>query len=661
MKSLLPLALLVLLACASSDGAGVPSAPPETQTQDMIIQSVEPHLVLPGSKLVIKGAGFVPGNIGASTVTLTGTMDGSPAQVTLAANWVSPTQLEAEWPAADVAGLPASSGELTGDVVVSSDEDDGLTHTSLAYAVGLDVRESLQPQVSKVQQGVIFVNDPIVVEGDGFLLGGLEGDTVAVVDGCFRPETGTTCDPVAEQQVTAAPVSPYDRTRVAFPFAPEIAGIHPGTFEGTVKILNRHGTASGGVALEAPPAAIAFDLLLTTISSLSPTTASLGQYVDVQGAGFVGLPSGTSDPSAPLTTLQLDGTFLLEGQTSGTSVSVSLVPDFVSGNLVRYVLNEQDELGSSLDLRQSAGTFSGTIRPVVRFGTDTAQGDAASVTFSIAHVKQVVWLNFLPAYIGSLRRFGLRAVDQRIRDRVMEVSVRDYAGINVEFRFEEPSDFAQYAQVDISGPDPNGSGLLGYDNTPGKDTDNTRLYDKIGGVNATTQQDGYPGYGGVFVESFFGFSTHPGTLANQLDGATAAFDQLFDPFRPDVAGGAPVTAQDLATLQIPVLHSTEGCPASDRGTQIGCAVFVLGSLIGTTMTHEVAHSLGLADPYGGEFHNVGDQPNRLMDAGGYRTFNERAELNGEGPGVFCDEDYQYLRKVLPTSADDPLPARPPCW
>jgi hypothetical protein len=88
---------------------------------------------------------------------------------------------------------------------------------------------------------------------------------------------------------------------------------------------------------------------------------------------------------------------------------------------------------------------------------------------------------------------------------------------------------------------------------------------------------------------------------------------------------------------------------------------VLGSLIGTTMTHEVGHSLGLADPYGSEFHNVGDGVNRLMDAGAFRTFNERAEINGEGPAVFCDEDYQYLRKVLPTSLEDPLPVRPPCW
>jgi len=84
-------------------------------------------------------------------------------------------------------------------------------------------------------------------------------------------------------------------------------------------------------------------------------------------------------------------------------------------------------------------------------------------------------------------------------------------------------------------------------------------------------------------------------------------------------------------------------------------------MIGTTMTHEVGHSLGLANPYGEGFHNPGDQPNRLMDAGGSRTFPERSELIGEGPAVFCDDEYSYLRQILPS--DDPPPAvcRPTCY
>lgn len=49
-----------------------------------------------------------------------------------------------------------------------------------------------------------------------------------------------------------------------------------------------------------------------------------------------------------------------------------------------------------------------------------------------------------------------------------------------------------------------------------------------------------------------------------------------------------------------------------------------------------------------------------MDGGAARTFTERAELQGDGPGVFCDEDYAYLRSILPTSQPDPLSFRPIC-
>jgi len=77
------------------------------------------------------------------------------------------------------------------------------------------------------------------------------------------------------------------------------------------------------------------------------------------------------------------------------------------------------------------------------------------------------------------------------------------------------------------------------------------------------------------------------------------------------------------------------------------------------VSHEVGHSLGLADPYGQEFHNSGDEENRLMDSD--RPFAERAELDGLGPSRFCDEEYAYLRAILPTTeGDDPEP-RPVCF
>ena len=121
--------------------------------------------------------------------------------------------------------------------------------------------------------------------------------------------------------------------------------------------------------------------------------------------------------------------------------------------------------------------------------------------------------------------------------------------------------------------------------------------------------------------------------------------------------------QELAQMDLgnPMARMAPILSAATGRIQLGCAIFVLGNLIGTTLTHEVGHSLGLANPYGQGYHNPGDRPNRLMDAGGDRPFEERAQLSEQGPAVFCDQEYDYLRTIL-TGAPDGPPAivRPPC-
>lgn len=408
------------------------------------------------------------------------------------------------------------------------------------------------------------------------------------------------------------------------------------------------------------------------VTGVTPNRASLGQFVNLEGGGFVGVSEDDegSEEGSPLTKLRLRGVFTsVDGKKEvrfDDADGVLIIPTFVSGNLVRYVLDEQDAVGKLIDLRKLSGKFEGTFLPIIQYGQDQYPSnpndhEGTRGSFDVGYVTQIVHIRFLPGYITSLKHFGLRAADQLIRERVFEVAARDYLGASVAFRAEKPTDFAVFATVDLAGPDPNGTGLLGYDNSPGKDKYNQRLYDHIGGENALTQKDGYPGYGGVFTESFFGFSMHPNGLATRLQGADPFFDAIFDPFRPDV-GGLPVSASDLATLDIPKLVDGSECPAQgDRGLQLACAVWVLGSMVGSTMTHEVGHSLGLADPYGGEFHNQGDEPERLMDSGGGRPFTERAEILGGKPGMFCDEDFAYLRKYLPSTDPDPVKKRPSCW
>ncbi|MSP16769.1 MAG: hypothetical protein EXR73_09205 [Myxococcales bacterium] len=630
------------------------AAPPDELAgfEDLALARLDPGTVLPGSELVLAGAGFVEARTAESRLRFIGMMAGHEVDLVLPARFVAEHELRVDWLGGFAMGLPADDGELVGEAWVEVVTPGGRAQ-SRALLVALELRPALAPRFEFVQSGLAFVNDPIAIEGAGLLLGGAEGFTVAVVAGCFMPNGSGDCTPVGPVELPVTPETRFDRAHGTFPFGPALAGIHPGRFDGVVSLLNRHGSSD---VLESASLGSAIELLLPTITDITPEAASLGQYVDFIGGGFIG---PTAEDPAALTLLEFDGEFTPFGAGSPARVRLTLVPEFVAGPLVRYVLSEEDELGQLVDLRRIAGRFDGDIRPIVQHGTDTVTGTASPVRLELARLRQVVWLSFLPSYVDSLRHFGLRAVDRLIRERVLEVARRDYAGVNVDFRLDEPTDFALYARVDLGGQDPNGLGLLGYDNSHGKDRGNERLYDRIGGVNATTQEDGFPGYGGVFVESLFAFSEHPGSFATRIDGAHPLFDRVFDPFRTDRDGRA-VRGDEAGALAR--RSSGAGCDAvSERGERIACAIWVLGSMIGTIMTHEVGHSLGLANPEQEDaFHNPGDQPARLMDTGSARSFLERAELLGEGPARFCDEEMVYLHDLLPS--DQPLPdvARPGC-
>jgi hypothetical protein len=642
--------LTAVAVTAMALGSGCASSvAPDPGLESLSITKVAPETVVPGSKLVIKGASFVDEQWGETTLRLVGKAGGQNVDLSWPAKFVDFSTMTVTIDAGKIDSLGGDidfAGEASIEVVAASD---GETYKTDAIDQDLQFRRKLTPAPAGIVDGVIFVNDQIEVDGDGFLLGGEEGSALARVTGCFKADGTSTCTPVTPQDIPMVPREELSRQHAAFPFAPKIAGIKPGVFTGEVTILNKH--ATGDEVLAA-----AIDVEYTTVTpqvfSADPPAASLGQYVFVRGGGFVGGENGA------LTELELTGTFNKTGM-NPFPVTLFLIPEYVEGRLVRYVLSTDDELGNSLDLRKETGKFTGKITPIVHFGGQTVRGVSTNAAFEIAPVKQVVYLDFSPSYVEGLRDFGLRAVDKRIRDRILAVLARVYEGVNIEFRTEPVTDFALFEEVTLTGVDPNNMGLFGYDNSPGKDNGNVRLYDKLGGVNAVTQQDGYPGYGGVFLRSLMGFSKHPGSFAKSVPGADPVFDQVFDPFRAD-QDGTPVTASDLSS-NVTALTDGGGCPASDRTGKIQCAIFVLGNLVGGTLAHEIGHSLGLANPYAEGFHNAGDAPSRLMDSGGDRPFMERAELMGQQAAMFCDEEYAYLREILPSSAAEPTVTRPSCF
>ena len=647
------IALLLLLASGCSAAIGA-----DPGLEGLAVTKVAPDIIIPGTKLVVTGASFVDTQWGDATLRLRGLAGGSNIDVSWPAKFVDFSTMTVAIDGGkidEVGGEVQFDGTATVEVLATSD---GQSYESEPVDVSLAFAETLSPSVTSVDNnGVIFVNEKIAVTGAGFLLGGDEGVTMARIAGCFTLDAGGACTPITAQEIPLVPSDPVKRDAGTFAFSPKVAGIKPGTFTGTVTIINQQTAKAPQMA---PASNVTYNMVspqIFTVCVGDPCTggnvaASLGQYVFVQGGGFIG------GDALATTELELRGTFNRTGS-SPAPVTMTLIPDFVEGSLVRYVLNTDDALGMALDLRKDTGQFTGTITPIIQYGADRVGGTSKSLTFNIAPVKQVVYLDFRPSYVEGLRDFGLRAVDNKLRARIIEVCKRVYLGINIEFRMSPPTDYALYEHVEITGVDPNNMGLFGYDNSPGKDNGNERLYDRLGGVNALTQQDGYPGFGGVFLRSLMGFSKHPGSFTKSVPGADVVFDQIFDPFRPD-QGGEPVRAADLSS-SVEVLTSGAMCPASDRADRIACAIFVLGNLVGGTLSHEIGHSLGLANPYEEGFHNAGDGVDRLMDSGGDRPFFERAELAGQGPGVFCTDEYTYLREVLPSQDPPNEIERPGCY
>lgn len=643
MRALTSVALVLCVAGLLSQGCA--DAPPATPGPPpaAIVEDLQPRLIVPGSVLRVQARSFSLQAIHDLELTATGVAQSIRLPLTLEGGKLS-AQLDGQ--NFKLLGL----GKQALSVRVHSRNDWG-NAASTPLLLDVELADKLTPMLSLVGDGLVYLNGEVDLEGSGLLLDSAEGKTEVVLDGCFLPAGRSgDCSSAGTLIKRSLPLlsAETDRRRGRFLYAPEIAGIQPGRFSGTATLINRQ---VGQPALSSTPRNVTFDVQPSRLEALGPEMLSLGQFLDLEGRGFVGGQGSTL--------IDFSGTFTPDDGGPPRQVDLTLVTGFVSGTELRYVLEEGIGLGKALDPRRERGTLAGQWKPVLSWGGVQLDGVGTQLSVRLAAVRQVVHVRFLETWRTALRSFGLQPADAAVRARVMDVLAEAYASLNVEFREEAPTDFGLFAVLDIAGEDPNGLGLLGYDNTPGKDIDNKRLFDHIGGVNALTQEDGYPGYGGVFALSQLGFSEHPPTGVQQSPLHVPLFDAIFDPVRPD--RGREVTFQEVSAA--PTLTDGGSCPAQDRPTQIACAIRVLGNVVGHTAAHELGHSLGLAEPYGAPttYHNPGDVPKRMMEGGSGRPFAERAELEGQGPAVFCDEEYAYLRLLLPTATPDPTPQRPSCY
>ncbi len=615
--------LVALLVCVVSCSSGSKSVVKDSVLEKLRVDSFGPESIVPGTKALVTGDGFVSESFGKMTLVI----EVSGEAITLEPEFVTRNQLAAEITEQVVEKLGNST--TVSVRVIATSYLNGLDYESATRQVAVAASTTIVPRIETIElQALTFVGDNIAVSGQNFLISDGEGQTEAVVSGCMR--IGTLC----EQVTTSIPLVPSSRSVGVFAIPPELTGIYEGDFEGEIFLRNRssYGDTSGSSK------SLNFSMSEAIFGDADGSAASLGQFWSFSGGGFL--------PQSPNSSTVIE----FQGTVNGVAEQLVLVPEVANGRSVRYLINESDILDSLVDLRGAGGTLQGDFRLVVSYNSEQVVTSSKNVTLIVSPIKQVVYLNFTQGFHESLRYFGIDIAELEIREYVAQAMVRHYEGINVDVRIAPPSDTALYTTIEITGADPNGLSLLGHDNSPGKDVGNERLFDNVGGVNAQTQQDGFPGYGGIFIESLLGFSFHPGNLTETLDGANPLFDEIFDEFRTSRGG------QELET--IPTEISVEGCAsAKSRTEKATCSIAMLGELIAATASHELGHALGLAQPFDSGFHNEGDEPGRIMDSAGNRDFMERIGL-GTTP-VFCESAFTYLRDILPGEAAETI-VRPHC-
>jgi hypothetical protein len=556
--------------------------------------------------------------------------------LSLGGTQVSLDEIETE---TDVLGFPLSAQAIA-DLGTGEHDLEAVLHygsdSSPWFAILLNVTTELDIVVTEVPGGRVFRNDEIILRGSGFISPG-EGSLEAEVRGTFLPDFGSEVS--VDETMTVLPAEQDSRERGLLRLSTAIGGMESGEFTGTVRLRS---TLLSGSESASEPRSVNWTFqapALFGVEGYSPgesLAVSVGQILTIRGGGFLGSPD---EPSAA-SLLRIEGTLTPRGGSAEPFGPEEVVLIYVSSSVAEFGIEwavGADGLVSDL-FGVARGHFAGTVTLIVLTGTDEVVADSVPIELDLEGVRQVCVVHFLPGFYDSLRHFGLASAATQVESAAIDRMSSIYSGYAVEFHRTAPNDFLENAisTLEIGGPDPNGLGLLGYDNTPGKDVGNLRLFDQIGGANAETQDDGYSGYGGVFIESFLWWSEAPGLSGSRPPGAPPP-DPLFDDIFGPVRGGSPAT-----------LAEAQGTGDTGRLAQVDRAIAALGSMVGETASHELGHSLGMADPYGSVdvFHNQIPGDGCLMDSGSGRPLGERAAQLGYDETRFCYDEPEYMQEIL---------------
>ena len=622
------LALLATLAWVASCDTAPVDAPFAYPT--FAVDRVVPATWVAGTRFELAGNGIVPAPL--ATYTLVIEVEGQTVTLPLEESDGALYGIAAgDWlPAAGIEPLPAPTA-----AIVHRNIEGGVESSSIAGRISL--LQMILPRLAFIHSGSpIYPGDPVPIGAFDLYraeeeLADHSHTDVLTVRGYRSDESGASPIELA-RSVRLVGGGPGGRAVDSVRMSPDLLGLRPGAFSGFAAIESFEPWQFEGFGSEAVDYEVAIER--PYLDGLTSATTARGRWLGVTGRGFLPLDAEAGTASV----LVFDGVFTprrgaAEDHT-GPHAWVLAVEE-VDGNTVGWVAlrSQSDPDGGLVGLGARPGRFEGTVTlrvaaRVEQLQVDEVRSDPLPITLDVAPPRQEVELRLLPGFDEALGLFGLEAERDAVLARILAVLERDYAGVNIGFAYAPPAGVAEYGVVELAGPDPNGTHLLGLDNTAGKDAGNLRLDDVIGGFDAATRARGFAAYGGIFASELLNLS--PSLSTNAL--ASSRFDDVFGPVVPAL-GGIPAAPGESER-------------ADPRGAAVREAVRVLGNLVGSTITHEVGHTLGLT-ALDGRAHNDGDNPGWIMDAGIYRPFAERAELDGAGPAVFSPFNQTYLGGILP--------------
>ena len=290
------------------------------------ITGVEPSLdiVVPGSRLLIRGTGFLRQPTGLTRVIVDGSIVGVKVLFALEVQPENSNLLYFDFTPEVVAQFVSGTGQFQGSLQVEVVLSTGHVERSNPVQVGFYMSPEIVPIANGIPALTAYPGSRLNVVGDNFLYSA-EGQTLAIVTGTLTRQDGT----LRHLEELPMPFDVSDRQHATLRLAPDAIGIRPGTFSGSFRLRNESNLGvSSQSNVERP---IAFLYQGPRIIDVNPKQVRRGQIIAVDGFGLV-----EQDPELGVGSLVLfDGLFhrsngVIKDYTGANSIV--LFPEVVNEN-----------------------------------------------------------------------------------------------------------------------------------------------------------------------------------------------------------------------------------------------------------------------------------------------------------------------------------------